>query len=149
MALLAAAFMALSATSAQADEFYNPSCGANDGRYATAAAIDYGVFDTTTDKKWSLIWEQKCGTGGTVEWELQSSTDGGKHWLDTLNHSGQVVDNLFTTGTDEANRVVDEPRLTWATCYASWAWRFQVWDASGKTDKYLHPDGNGGGNNGC
>ena len=131
VAALAAAFAC--PTPAHADQAFTNTCGNNTGKYATALAIDYasGV--------WTYHWKQVCGTGGTMEHELQSSSDGGRHWYDEANGGGSI-DHQFTTPPAAANILDVEVRAYNDGCIPALDYRVKVWDADSSSVVYLHPN---------
>lgn len=142
--------MAASASVAHADEVYNPTCGQNTGKFAHAVSIVW-LASQGNGGQWQVNVNFNCGVSGTFEYEVQKSTDGGNHWIDQ-NYRGTIVsvDEEYTVPSSQANQNVTKLFLANADCTNTKEWRLRVWSAAtdSTSDKYLNPDGHGGGNNG-
>lgn len=99
----------------------NPTCGANAGHFANASQIHRlpgNVFFTRTF--------YNCGVGGTFLDEIQSSSDGGNHWLD-------VHEEAFAVSAANANANHDHDNQFVHSCNSNLSYRLKVWDANGST----------------
>lgn len=105
------------AASASADKSYSPTCGSGGpSRYADAISLSHAA-------EWHVTWEQNCAVNGTVEWEIQHTSDGGYHWYDD-------VDNLYTTpAAYDKVTVYISKAVTGIGCGANLLYRLHVWDA--------------------
>lgn len=122
-------------SSALADKAFSPTCGNNAGHGVTR--INSAYWNPVTGR-YFVDWQQNCGTGGTVEWEIQQSPDGGNHWYDYKNVNFDDIDNLFTTPSGDAN--VSSPELQGsykATCLGAIE-RAHVWDANSDLTKTIN-----------
>jgi hypothetical protein len=116
---------------ARADEAYSPSCGKNVDKFAHALSLTH--TNSGGAIYWEAVWNQNCGYGGTVEWEIQDSTDGGSHWIDD-------VDNLATTNAGDANITIPESRTTNAfSCSNAVAYRLHIWQYGGTSQDTTVP----------
>jgi hypothetical protein len=124
----------LSAATALADKRYQPTCGQNTGSWALAGNLTRTA--ASEPDGWTITWQQKCGQGGTVEVELQRTTDGGAHWNDVV-RDGVVADALYTTSSGDAGKVVTNRTIYFTNCTSSLSdaerLRGRVWDATGGT----------------
>ena len=122
------------ASSAHADKRYSPSCGQNSGSWALAGNLTRTA--ASEPDGWTITWQQKCGQGGSVEVELQRTTDGGAHWNDVV-RDGVPADALYTTSSADAGRVVTLRTIYFTNCTATLSdserLRGRVWDATGGT----------------
>lgn len=122
VSILAVVALALFAGSASADMRYTDlTCGNNQSRGNVTA----GTLHFDSNGIWIVNWSENCGVGGTTEWEVQYSTDGGQHWVDTSNGVGEVIDNKYAaqiTGTQNV-AVTSKPSV----CVQSRMYREKIW----------------------
>lgn len=83
------------AGTAQADKAFSPTCGNNPGK-GLQAVFGY-LHHTGPPSYWRVGWYQNCGVGGTIEYEVQVSSDEGSHWTDQ-------ADSYYPTPSGKANQ---------------------------------------------
>jgi hypothetical protein len=123
--LLVLVISLVAASTAEADRSFTPSCGRTAGNYARAN----GLSHESNPSYWGMVFYAKCGSGGTVNYELQRSADGGAHWVD-------LVDAKYTAPQGGDEGVVFRSNTTWP-CSSAYRYRLKVWDANHSTTSGL------------
>ena len=127
--MLSVAIGLVAVAPANADKAFSPTCGNNPGKFASALSLVH--HSGSNPDGWDVNWAQNCGVGGTVEVELQRTTDGGAHWFDTV-QGGATNDTVISTTSGEANTNVSKVFEFFTNCTATLSdnekIRGHIWD---------------------
>ena len=109
---------------AQADKAFSPTCGKNPPNGVIQGSIS--LMHQGNPNRWTISWSQLCGSGGSVEREVQKSTDGGNHWVDLTG-----TDGMFTTSLGNCCVIWTVTHVYPSTvegCSQNLIYRAHVWD---------------------
>lgn len=125
VSIFAVIVLMLGVSTAQADMRFNDlTCGNGSGRGNVTA----GTLHFSNSGIWIVNWSENCGVGGTTEWEVQWSSDGGNHWNDAVNGVGDVIDNKFAAGITGPQNVAEQSKPS--VCIMSRMYREKIWSVN-------------------